>query len=105
MCLPSRPWTEETRFFAYSGVPFGNEKTALLEAMLDELMDANLDNAENGQKLQSPILKMSTKSPCGFFVAFGNRMLMIADPESEKCTRSQVRVSCELVFYTREDFA
>jgi hypothetical protein len=71
MCLPSRPCTEVTKFFADSGVPFGNEKTALLEAILDELMDANLDNAENGQKLQSPILKMSTKSPCGFLLLSG----------------------------------
>ncbi len=97
MCLPSRPCIEVTKFFADSGVPFGNEKTAVFAAMLDELTDASRDNAENGQKLQSPILKMSTKSPCGLFIAFGKRMLMIAEPESEKWTRSQVRVSCELV--------
>jgi hypothetical protein len=70
MCLPSRPCIEVTKFFAYSGAPFGNEKTAVFEAMLDVLTDASRDNAENGQKLQSPILKMSTKSPCGFFYCF-----------------------------------
>ncbi len=66
--------------------------------MFDWLIDANFDKADNGQKLQSPILKMSTKSPCGFLIAFGNRMLMIAEPESEKWTRSQVRFSCGLFF-------
>ncbi len=98
ICLASKLWTEETRFFADSGFPSGNEKTALLDAMFDGLIDANFNKADNGQKLQSPILKMSTKSPCGFLIAFGNLMLMMAEPESEKWTRSQVRFSCELFF-------
>jgi hypothetical protein len=98
MCFPSRPLIEATKFLADSGVPFGNEKTAEFEAMLDELMEASLDKAENGQKLQLPILKILTKSPCCFFIAFGKRMLMIAEPESVKWIRSQVRVSGEPVF-------
>jgi hypothetical protein len=98
MCLPSSPCTEATKFFAVSGVPFGKEKTADFEAMLAELMEARFFNAENGQKLQLPILKMSTKSPCGFFIAFGKRTLITAEPESVKWIRSHVRVSVEAGF-------
>ncbi len=73
-------------------LPFVNENTGKFLAMIIWLISNNFFRAEYGQQLFPWILKMSTKSPCGFLTAFGNRMFIMADFLFVKIILSQVSV-------------